>query len=201
MLQGQALILASSDRTVSITAHSTANLNVLFSELFGDDVLQGSVMAGTHPSAVFCRASPALLLLNLYSPSPRDCSTPHLLSLVRLTRDSWNPSAPFHSNLMVLLQDTLHCRRDNTFLQYKQCTIQTIMLFLCCTIQKCLQEGRKKLKAPSEVPWTAKTPHHQYLRGYRLTRLPCGSLSNYLLSDLPGIFTRDIFAAKLQTLR
>lgn len=56
MLQGQALILASSDRTVSITAHSTANLTVLLSELFGDDVLQGSVMAGTCLSVVFCRA-------------------------------------------------------------------------------------------------------------------------------------------------
>lgn len=44
-LHGQALILASHTRTVSITPHSTAILNILLPELFGANILQGSVMS------------------------------------------------------------------------------------------------------------------------------------------------------------
>lgn len=110
--------------TVTITPHSTAILNMLLSELFGADILQGSVMAVTRPSVLFCKAWLALFPLPaLPSPSPRDCSTPHLLSLARLTRDSRDPSDPFQGDLMVSLQDTLHCRRDNIFLQYEQSKI------------------------------------------------------------------------------
>lgn len=49
------------------------------------------------------------------------------------------------------------------------------------------------LKAPSKVSWMAKIPTIQ-------PACP-GLLVSYLLSDLPGIFTRDIVAAGLQSLR
>lgn len=128
---------------ISVAKQSTAILNMLFSDLLGAEILQGSVTA----VAPFCTALQGLAdptVPNLCFPPPGHCSTQHLLSALRLTGDSWNPFGPFYSRFI-----SGYCRKHNRFFPTMSwARFKQYNLFFYFTIQKCLQAGRKMLTGP-----------------------------------------------------
>lgn len=176
-----------------ITEHCNSE-HALFRPM-GAEVLQGSVTA----VAPFCTSLQGLadptVLPSLCFPPSGHCSTQHLPSALRLTGDSWNPLGPFHNDLyqdttgrITSFSPTLSRTR---FKQYNH--------YFASLSKNASKQEEKYSQTLKPHPWTAKTAQHQNLRACQLTNLPCASPSCCLLSDLPGIFTCDIFAASLQT--
>lgn len=118
--------------------------------------------------------------------------------LSRGHRDSPNPSDPFHGDFTVSLQDTFTRYITLQEEQYLSSTLAEQDLnnnaISSLRYPKTSSSRKKKTQSPQQGLLDGKDTNH-----------PTGSaacpglLVSYLLADLPGIFTRDMFAAGLQS--
>lgn len=150
-------------------------------------------MAVTCPCVLLCKAWPAVLLIPRRFPTPWRLQHPTSSELSQVDWRLLKPLWPLLQWFDIRLLQGGQCHSSVWAGQDLNNT--TIILLHYPKMPTC---RKKVLNDPISVPWTRKTTHYQNLRGCRLTSLSWCSLSHCLPSDLPGIFTRDIFAASLQ---
>lgn len=149
-----------------------------------------------HPSALPCKAWLTLLYCPACASHPLGTAAPNIFQV----HSGWleTPEIPLVPSTMILYQDTTG-RITRFFPTLSRTRFKQYNHYFASLSKNASKQEEKYSQTLKPHPWTAKTAQHQNLRAWQLTNLPCASPSCCLLSDLPGIFTCDIFAASLQT--